>query len=88
MVAMTEHAIGTVRRPRTMGARKIKAFPPCFPVKQPLDRPAGVGWVNLALPPLSGVPDRSSRQSIPAWRESFVAYDLTVRRRRSATARP
>ena len=60
-----------------------RPFPPTFPVKQPLDRPAGVGLFRTWLrPPVYGVSsvDRSSRQSIPslpgtkndpgAWRSS------------------
>jgi hypothetical protein len=42
-VAINEHVIGTVRRPRAMVPRNMKTFPPCFPVTQPRDRPAGVG---------------------------------------------
>jgi hypothetical protein len=33
-----------VRRARTIVVEKITAFPPSYAVKQPLDRPAGVGW--------------------------------------------
>src|SRR5215204_868247 len=74
MVAMNEHAIGTVTRRHTMVTRNMTTFPPCFPVKQPLDRPAGVGWWwTWFCPPLYLVPDRSSQQSIPAWRESSAA---------------